>query len=147
MLPLDLERTTYSYVERPNTTLISLLTEHVIAGNPRARVLDVGCGAGANARSVVQASPGVRFVGVEPNQRAAELASEVIEDVFHGVVEDWLETGPTQTFDAIILSDVLEHVADPVKFLRTLLAFEGLSRATWIMPLRSASLMFGTTSP
>ena len=42
-IPLDLAKTGYSYVERPNPAILRLLERHVLSKR-RARILDVGCG-------------------------------------------------------------------------------------------------------
>jgi hypothetical protein len=71
--------------------------------------------------------------GVEPNARAAELAAQACAEVHHGDLESWLRTRPSEPFDAVILSDVLEHVADPVGFLRALGGAAPLRGAMWII--------------
>ena len=132
-LPLDLERTTYSYIERHNSVLVDLACSHVLERNDSASILDVGCGAGANARAIRAKYPRAHLCGVEPNARAAELAREVMDDVFHGMLEDWFATKPTSIFDGVVLSDVLEHVPDPVKFLRTMASYQGFESAAWVI--------------
>src|SRR5579872_5084254 len=47
--PLDYRSSAYAYVERPNSVLVELLEHHVLSERPSARILDIGCGAGANA--------------------------------------------------------------------------------------------------
>lgn len=131
--PLDLARTPYSYIERPNTTLLKALDRHVLGQKPDARILDVGCGAGANGRALRERHPQAKLMGVEPNARAAELASAVYDDVFNGTTDAWFATKPNATFDALVLSDVLEHVVDPVGFLRSLTAYPGLAHAVWVV--------------
>lgn len=133
VLPLDLERTGYSYVERHNTTLVSLLQKHVLRSTPRARVLDIGCGAGANGRAIRAATPSVRLYGVEPDEGAAGIARGAYDEVFHGDVKGWLDTNVEEAFDAVVLSDVLEHIVDPIAFLRSLAKAPSLARATWVI--------------
>lgn len=140
--PLDLERTGYSYIERPNTVLLSLFEDRVLDANPSARLLDVGCGAGANARALHTNHPSLRIQGVEPNARAAELAREAGIDVFHGYSSDFLATHPKERFDAVMLSDVLEHIPDPVKFLRELLSFEGTKDATYLISVPNYAVWY-----
>lgn len=131
--PLDLQRSGYSYVERHNSTLVGLLEEHVLRHRPEGRVLDVGCGAGANARALRARFPGVYIEGVEPNPTAAAAAKEVMDAVWCGTSEDWRKQVSSEPFDAIILSDVLEHMADPVAFLESLAAVPALRHSTWII--------------
>jgi SAM-dependent methyltransferase len=144
--PLDLAQTSYSYVERPNPAIVSLFEKHLVRrkGAPeKPRVLDIGCGCGANARALRELSPGVRVFGVEPNPRAADLARAAHEEVFTGTVEEW-SASPTASggFDAVILSDVLEHIVDPIAFLRGLLAMRGLAGATWIISVPNYAVWY-----
>lgn len=141
-IPLDLERTGYSYLERPNTVLLGLLEREVLARRPGARVLDVGCGAGANARALRKRHPEVRILGIEPNARAAQLAREGGVEVFEGAFADWLATGPEGAHDAVVLSDVLEHIPGPVRFLRELLAFDGTRDATFVLSVPNYAVWY-----
>lgn len=140
--PLDLDRTSYSYVERPNTVLVQLVEDRILRHDPKARILDIGCGAGANARALLAANPTARIQGVEPNEHAAALAREGGVDVFHGMLHDWLATKPEGKFDGVVLSDVLEHIPDPVKFLRELLAFEGVRDATFVISVPNYAVWY-----
>jgi SAM-dependent methyltransferase len=140
--PLDLEQTGYAYVERPNTVLVGLVREHVLMRKPHARLLDVGCGAGANAEAIKQAFPVAQYLGIEPNARAAELAREVMDDVFLGALEQWLALAQRQPYDAVILSDVVEHVADPVAFLRQLTRHPATRGATFVISVPNYAVWY-----
>jgi 2-polyprenyl-3-methyl-5-hydroxy-6-metoxy-1,4-benzoquinol methylase len=132
--PLDLQRVAYSYLERPNRSVLTLLDRHVLHARPDATILDVGCGCGANARVVRARWPGARIIGVEPNAKAAAEARQVCDSVFHGTLEEWLVSGEDiPAVDAVVLSDVLEHIADPVQWLRTMASLPKLADATWII--------------
>jgi SAM-dependent methyltransferase len=131
--PLDYGSTGYAYVERPNSVLTRLLDRHVLAQQPSARLLDVGCGAGANARRIAELAPRARVFGIEPNARAAQLARAVCSEVFEGTLEAWAESAPHAPFDAVLLSDVLEHIADPLGFLRQLSGLSSVRRATFLI--------------
>jgi SAM-dependent methyltransferase len=78
-----------------------------------ARVLEVGCGAGINAKFLQTIASHV--VGIDISDRNIEVAREYasapnavfkVLDVLHSA-EDLSEMGP---FDAIVLPDVIEHV-------------------------------------
>ena len=90
---------------------------------PLGRVLDVGCGAGGNAKALRECGA-TEIVGVEIHEPSAEKAREVLDTVLAGAVEDQLDN-LTGTFDTILNYDVLEHLADPhsvVKRLRDIAA-------------------------
>lgn len=140
--PLDLERTPYAYVERPNPTIQKLLAGWVVRNAPNARILDIGCGCGANARALKEKAPGVRIVGVEPNARAVELAKEACDEVFHGTSDEWLATEPRESFDAVVLSDVVEHIADPLAFLQKLAGASQLEEATFIVSVPNYAVWY-----
>jgi SAM-dependent methyltransferase len=132
--PLDLQRVAYSYLERPNRSVVALLERHVLRSHPTATVLDVGCGFGANARVVRARFPQAHVIGIEPNAGAASAAAEVCERVFQGTLEEWLAAGADgPKVDAVLLSDVLEHIADPVQWLRTTSSLPAFSDSTWIV--------------
>lgn len=146
-IPLDLERTSYSYIERPNSVLVSLVAKHVVATKPQARILDVGCGCAANARELRSRHPGVRITGVEPNARAAELARQACDEVFHGTMDEWRgQAPPSSRFDGVVLSDIVEHVADPIAFVRTLAGTEALRDATWVMSVPNYAVWYNRAS-
>src|SRR4051812_31944815 len=142
LLPLDLEQTSYSYIERPNRVIISMLEQHVLGGNSQARILDVGCGCGANARAVHAIAPGATIVGIEPNSRAAELAREAVDEVHQGDLASWLAKSNRPAFDAVVLSDVLEHIADPIAFLRSLVAVPETRRAAWVISVPNYAVWY-----
>ncbi|MEO6601110.1 MAG: class I SAM-dependent methyltransferase [Polyangiaceae bacterium] len=131
--PLDYRATGYAYVERPNSALIGLLQKHVLSERPSARVLDVGCGAGANARRIAEIAPLSRVVGIEPNAQAAELARATCSEVFEGTLESWLASQSPSRFEAVLLADVLEHIVDPIGFLQRIAESSALRQATLVV--------------
>lgn len=77
-------------------------------------VLDVGCGDGYILDRVKEAFPNFRTYGVEPNRKAAQIASRR-HQIFEGVFEDYKSAAK---FDLIFSSHVVEHVESPIKFLK-----------------------------
>jgi 2-polyprenyl-3-methyl-5-hydroxy-6-metoxy-1,4-benzoquinol methylase len=152
--PLDLQSVSYSYLERPNRSVLRLLERHVLQPNPAATILDVGCGCGANARAIRQTHRDVRIVGVEPDPRAAELARDSCNEVFNGTLEQWLASSEAARdaanrvdsvaarVDAIVLSDVLEHIADPVAWLRSMIFREELRNAMWVVSVPNYAVWY-----
>jgi 2-polyprenyl-3-methyl-5-hydroxy-6-metoxy-1,4-benzoquinol methylase len=88
------------------------------AGRSGRRVLEVGCGAGANAEWL--RSHGAGWIeGVEPHGPSAELATGRYDRVHRATIEETVDLlqGP---FDLMICADVLEHLVDPLNVLRGL---------------------------
>ena len=85
----------------------------------KGRLLDIGCGNGATLRAFSQLMPGWSLVGNEQNDRyrtAVEAIPQV--EAFH-VGEPETVVG---SFDLLTLVHVLEHISDPVAYLRRVTA-------------------------
>lgn len=91
-----------------------------------ARVLDVGCGTGAVSVQIREVA-GATVIGLEPSaERAAACRARGIETIEALFPSDAIPTG---TFDAIVFTDVLEHLADPAVALiaaKQMLAADGV---------------------
>jgi SAM-dependent methyltransferase len=74
---------------------------------PDARLLDVGCGTGWMAEHFGD------YTGIDGSQEAVAAAAEKGRAILHGDVGRPLPF-PDEDFDAVVLKDLLEHVADPV---------------------------------
>lgn len=84
---------------------------------PDARVVDVGCGDGFHLDLLREFGPsGWQLEGVDLDDRAIAAARRRGLTVHRGRVED-LDL-PTESFDAAILIQTIEHLADPVQVLR-----------------------------
>jgi 2-polyprenyl-3-methyl-5-hydroxy-6-metoxy-1,4-benzoquinol methylase len=81
--------------------------------NPEARILEIGCGDGATGALALSQGKCGAYHGVELFHKAAELAKSRITEVLVGDIEHQDLPWPTMYFDALILSEVLEHLADP----------------------------------
>lgn len=91
--------------------------------SPHARILDVGCAAGSFlfARAEARARDSPRLTGFEPDRAMWEAAGRrlgVQAQLFNSIF-DAEEIGGRR-FDLIAASHVLEHVPEPVAFLRRL---------------------------
>jgi 2-polyprenyl-3-methyl-5-hydroxy-6-metoxy-1,4-benzoquinol methylase len=81
------------------------------------RVLDVGCGEGAFANAIKNKNK-AEVWGIELMPDAAKEAQKVLDKVFCGPCEGFLETLPNDYFDAIYFNDVLEHLVNPYSVLK-----------------------------
>lgn len=89
--------------------------ERIRAGE---RVLDIGCGYGAVAYSVASRT-GATVLGIDLNTENIALARKKFQHPNLKFVEgDVLKDLPEEPFDAIVFSNVLEHIEHRVEFLR-----------------------------
>lgn len=95
--------------DRARPSYPSALIDKIIATSPGPEVLDVGCGTGIAAR-LFQAA-GCRVLGVDVDERMADLARRRGLDVEVAKFEDWDPAG--RTFDAVVAGQAW-HWVDPV---------------------------------
>jgi len=95
---------------------------------PGERVIDIGCGAGAVAHSVVERS-GAQVVGIDLSINKIKKAREQYpHPLLKFCVGDALRDLPEDHFEVIILSNVLEHLPKRPDFLRRLVEVHKPSR-------------------
>jgi len=93
-----------------------------------ARVLDVGCASGYLAAALRER--GSQTVGIEPDPEMARAAEQHCERVLAVPLEAAIGELDDERFDAIVLGDVLEHLADPwatLAWARTRLHADGVA--------------------
>jgi 2-polyprenyl-3-methyl-5-hydroxy-6-metoxy-1,4-benzoquinol methylase len=103
------------YYGTPRLGLLELLDSRQVN-----RVLEIGCGAGANLAEVKRRFPGCHATGVELRADAAQAtrAAGHADTVVHGDVLDAQQVQLAEGgFDLIICSHVLEHFAEPERVL------------------------------
>lgn len=99
------------YYETPRLALLDLITQPQVS-----RVLEVGCGGGANLAEIKRRFPACHTTGVELRAEAG-LAAQGAGRVDTLLMGDVLDTSqvvlPAAAFDLVVLSHVLEHFAQP----------------------------------
>jgi 2-polyprenyl-3-methyl-5-hydroxy-6-metoxy-1,4-benzoquinol methylase len=88
--------------------------------DPAAQILEVGCGNGATGALALSEGCCGRYVGVELFEKVATEARDVLSDVITGNVETLEFDWQPATFDALIMSEVLEHLVEPGDTLKKL---------------------------
>lgn len=124
------EANTRTSTERKPTQQISLpLAERVYenVGNPLVidqidstcrRILDIGCGAGDNARVLQSKLPGCEVFGITQSEAEAERARAYMTQCWVGDIEGGMPAYLLgEEFDCLIFSHVLEHVRSPARVL------------------------------
>jgi SAM-dependent methyltransferase len=84
-----------------------------------SRVLEAGCGVGAQTVHLLANSPAVRLTAVDISQRSLEKARQRVADERPGAVVDWQRADicdlpfDDDSFDHLFVCFVLEHLPDP----------------------------------
>ena len=98
-------------------------------------VLDVGCGKGELAHDLAERS-GARVTGIDVNAASLAFARDHFPSPPLELVQaDAREWEPGRSFDAVVLSNVLEHIEDRVGFLRRLVEVAGPQRLLVRVPV------------
>ncbi len=82
----------------------------------RREILDIGCGPGYFLKRGIDR--GWRCLGIEPSRQAGAHAKGLGVEVMNAFLDETLAQGMKRRFDAVHLSEVLEHVPDPASVLR-----------------------------
>jgi 2-polyprenyl-3-methyl-5-hydroxy-6-metoxy-1,4-benzoquinol methylase len=80
------------------------------------RALDVGCGLGNIWERFKRG--GIEVAGIERDQSLCSGAREILDKVFCVDAEKFQLPYPEGYFDCILCADVLEHLVEPLKFLK-----------------------------
>lgn len=105
---IDYSKKPTSYFEGCRTDFVEALPD-----NPEASILEIGCAHGSTGALALKRGRCRRYVGVEISPAVAEIARSQLTDVLTANVEEVDLPFPETSFDALILSEVLEHLIDP----------------------------------
>ncbi|KAF9530743.1 putative ubiE/COQ5 methyltransferase [Crepidotus variabilis] len=99
--------------------------ETMLQGNPKLRVLDVGCGPGTITCDFASLYPTIRIIGIDASQNIVDQASILSRSKKLSNVEfahgDIFHLGyPDSTFDIVHVHQVIQHIPDPLNGLREL---------------------------
>lgn len=95
------------------------IVELVPAG---AVVLDIGAGNGLLGRAFARTGKGVMIDAIEPSTYAAGLIPSCYRRVYTGFVQSFYDEIVAQSYDYVVLADVIEHIADPQPVLESIVA-------------------------
>jgi SAM-dependent methyltransferase len=99
-------------------------------------VLDVGCGYGAVARSIARRRPKSRIAGLDHDKgRLAQAQAADNPPNLAFAEADATKSVPEGPWDVVVLSNVLEHIADRTNFLKSLVATTKARRFLIRVPL------------
>lgn len=114
----------YRYDYAPNLDKDSTASKllHLVGTNKR--VLELGCATGSMTRLLTE-QLGCQVTGIELDPLSAERARPYCEKLFIGNLDqfDWSLLGENNTFDVILIADVLEHLRQPMSCLKQLHAY------------------------
>ena len=77
------------------------------------KILEIGCGTGATLQLAKLRGKASHVTGIEINPISAAVAKTVLDETIEGNIEDLQLPFADQSFDAVIISEVLEHLIDP----------------------------------
>ncbi len=111
------------YAKKPDAYFAGARRDFVdrLPHNPDAEILEIGCGAGGTGAQALSEGKCRRYVGIDISDAAANKARPRLSEVLLGDVETMALPWPDETFDALIMSEVLEHLRDPWGALERLL--------------------------
>jgi 2-polyprenyl-3-methyl-5-hydroxy-6-metoxy-1,4-benzoquinol methylase len=109
-MDIDYETKPTNYFNGARVDFVNLLPQ-----NPKAKILEIGCGFGVTGALALSEKRCGEFIGIEISDKAAAEAEKLLTRVIKGNVETLDLQFPDSSFDAAILSEVLEHLIDPWK--------------------------------
>ncbi len=79
-------------------------------------VIDIGCGDGSFG-GLIKERTNAEVWGIEFRQEEADKAERILDKLFAGPCEEFIDDLPDNYFDVIYFNDILEHLEDPYSIL------------------------------
>ncbi len=120
-------------------TLLELLAEA-----PPLRVVDLGCGGGQLLAEIASAWPGVELAGIDLSERQIEANRAAMPGIEWQSVDlelpDAIHPAQAGRFDAVVASEIVEHLHHPARFLRSALALAAPGHGRLLLSTQSGPL-------
>jgi 2-polyprenyl-3-methyl-5-hydroxy-6-metoxy-1,4-benzoquinol methylase len=133
----ELSPESVGYVLRDEASPLHRIATLIPSGSS---VLDVGAGSGLLPLVLLAMDREVVIDAIEPNEHAAAIAAPHYRHLYQSLAEDLPQPLPNN-YDFVVLADVIEHVADPLAFLRRLT--DSLAPETRVV-IDTPNVAFGT---
>lgn len=98
----------------PSWVVISLVWKHASSDS---RIIDFGCHDGS-AGKIIKQTVGCQVWGLDIDNKALKKAGKVLDKVILADIEKPTPDVPENFFDIVVLSNILEHLHDPVSVLK-----------------------------
>jgi len=105
-----------SYFSGARADMVSLLPN-----NPAANILELGCGDGSTGALARAAGKAATYTGIELDAEAADIATSQLSTVIVGDIASLDLSSHHGCYDALIASEVIEHLIDPAAVLAKLI--------------------------
>lgn len=117
MKEIEVKEDLWGYAKRLHFVCGAFRTAFPVRDVSDLTILDIGCGSGTQL-ALPLARLGYQLTGIDLHEPSINMAADLAKDLPNsnflcGRIEDLND----QTFDAVILSEVLEHVTEPEKLL------------------------------
>lgn len=107
-----------SYIGARND-ILTLIPDNI------SKVLDVGCSTGAFGKQIKQRNNNLEVVGIELDEKMANVAKKKLDKVIVGDIENinLADSFSPDYFDCMIFADILEHLKNPWAILKNITRF------------------------